>query len=49
MGRAKIYFKTKQASEDFSNFSNGLLYKERKLKCSVMKSDNEMNKKNELR
>lgn len=37
MGRAKVYFKKKQASVDFSNFTDGLLYKERKLKCSVIK------------
>ena len=49
MGRAKVYFKTRQASVDFSNFCDGLLYKERKLKCSVMKSENEIKKKNELR
>ena len=42
IGRAKVYFKTRQASIDFSNFSDGLLYKERKLKCSVIKSDNEL-------
>ena len=49
MGRAKIYFKTRQASIDFSNFSDGLLYKERKLKCSVIKSENELEKQNKLR
>lgn len=41
-----MYFKTKQATIDFSNFSDGLLYKERKLKSSVLKSENELKKLN---
>jgi hypothetical protein len=49
MGRAKVYFKSRQASVDFSNFTDGLLYKERKLKSSVIKSENELKKQIEPR
>jgi hypothetical protein len=41
-GGARIYFKTKQGSLDFKEFSDGLKYHDRRLKCTVIKSENEL-------
>lgn len=46
-GSAKVYFKTRQGSLDFQQFSDGLKYRERRFKSSVIKSEHELEKQKE--
>lgn len=41
-GASKVYFKTRQARLDFQAFADGLKYRDRRFKCTIIKTDQEL-------